>query len=899
MRIFTLALLFLGTLLSGISQPNKGYYYLPSINIGQNPGGLFTFNEGSVDGNWNVIHSGVASDPVWTPIQNVPFLFYFNGEIGAQFKVSSSGVLTFDTSADPPPPGNNTNLPAAVIPDKSVMVWGLEALSSDDKIATRLVGNIPKRQLWISFVAYGYKGGLGSCNLTVSIVLEEGTNNIYIVDQRKGLICLPELTYGIQMDQFTATEVLGSPKLNLMSQDNAAATDNSYYKFIPGEQVRFDLEGIRLDLPDLIEIKKAPIIISGKFQNFGSQPFISGDLNYAVNGGPAVTTHISGVPANIEVSHKIPWIPTTPGTYKIDFWISSPNGEVDGLPANDTLSKTVTVLEQLERRKVFVEMITQHNCPPCAIYEPPFDQMLAENEDIVVALKYASSWPGANDDPRRMFNQPAHAAMINPLNVNAVPTALVDGNYLRGNPGNLGTFTNAIMERSELPSAFNFLFTEAVNGNNIDITVEAESKAELSGKNLALVVAISQDELHYPTATGTNGEKDYYQTLRYLATSASGVSINGTIGSKAQVSFSYQISPIFRESGMRISAWIWDTDTREVFAADKSQGIYLCAGGGYLIGSLDVVNASCGSNDGAVSVSVSGGSGNYTYTWDHDTVTSSSLSSLIPGQYRVTVSDSSCSMELKGKVDRKPPPNIVLAADNISCSGANDGKMRVYTAGGTPPYTYTWSNGDSTEEITNLSVGSYFVSVTDAEGCKSSFKSATVLNPPASTITNTSSTPDNGTNNGTASVFATGGVHPYTYSWDSNPPQDSAVATGLAAGIYTVTVMDYNGCLIGTRQLNVDSNVGIEEDLAKAGIQSLEVFPNPTSAQLNIRLEMIQADELKILLMDARGKQVYRKHLGRQNSHAIELNVNSLPSGVYLLQLHTSTSIAYSKVVIE
>ena len=83
---------------SGIGQ----YFYLPSTTNG-NPGGLNTDNEypngSGLPVGWDVLLTGSNTSPIWSPIDTIPFPFNFNGNPVSQFKVSSSGVLTFNTSA--------------------------------------------------------------------------------------------------------------------------------------------------------------------------------------------------------------------------------------------------------------------------------------------------------------------------------------------------------------------------------------------------------------------------------------------------------------------------------------------------------------------------------------------------------------------------------------------------------------------------------------------------------------------------------------------------------------------------------------------------------------------------------------------------------------------------------
>jgi PKD repeat protein len=147
--------------------------------------------------------------------------------------------------------------------------------------------------------------------------------------------------------------------------------------------------------------------------------------------------------------------------------------------------------------------------------------------------------------------------------------------------------------------------------------------------------------------------------------------------------------------------------------------------------------------------------------------------------YTVTVISSSLSLS-------------VNVTDAI-CAGQSNGAIDLVVTGGTSPYTYSWSNGAVTEDLTNISAGTYFVTVTDAQSYSSTI-SATVNEPmPITVYTNSLINETCSGANGEISISAYGGTPGYTYSWSNN--QTGASINGLTAGTYTVTVTDTNGCI--------------------------------------------------------------------------------------------------------
>src|SRR5690606_5954480 len=122
----------------------------------------------------------------------------------------------------------------------------------------------------------------------------------------------------------------------------------------------------------------------------------------------------------------------------------------------------------------------------------------------------------------------------------------------------------------------------------------------------------------------------------------------------------------------------------------------------------------------------------------------------------------------------------------VSCNGGSNGTASVAVSGGTPTYSYSWSpSGGTAATATGLAAGTYTVTITDANSCQIT-RTVTINQPTA--LSATSSKTDvscNGGSNGTASVLASGGATPYSYSWAPSGGT-AATATGLAAGTYFV-----------------------------------------------------------------------------------------------------------------
>ncbi|WP_460474347.1 SprB repeat-containing protein, partial [Emticicia fontis] len=143
------------------------------------------------------------------------------------------------------------------------------------------------------------------------------------------------------------------------------------------------------------------------------------------------------------------------------------------------------------------------------------------------------------------------------------------------------------------------------------------------------------------------------------------------------------------------------------------------------------------------------------------------------------------------------PTKLVATTDktDINCFGDKTGKASITVSGGTPGYTYQWSNGGMTAEITGIGAGTYTVTVTDANKCTVT-GSVTITEPTPLTLTGIGTDVKcNGDANGTVTLTAGGGTTPYQYSKDGFTFQSSNIFNNLVAGLYTFTVKDINGCI--------------------------------------------------------------------------------------------------------
>jgi gliding motility-associated-like protein len=223
-------------------------------------------------------------------------------------------------------------------------------------------------------------------------------------------------------------------------------------------------------------------------------------------------------------------------------------------------------------------------------------------------------------------------------------------------------------------------------------------------------------------------------------------------------------------------------------------------------------NINCFAGTGSINLSVSGGSaGNYTYTWS--TANGSGIvqgqedqSALTAGTYHVIVKDlNNCVVEKDITLTQPPDFALQLHATNITCQAPafDNGSIDLAVSGGVGPFTYTWSNGATTQDVAGLTEGSYNVTVTYNNTCSKS-DAASVSLPPVLTYTKALSAYNSyniscfGMSNGSILIEPTSGVAPFVYTWTGSGgfTATTKYISNLKAGQYNLHIIDSNYCTV-------------------------------------------------------------------------------------------------------
>ena len=229
---------------------------------------------------------------------------------------------------------------------------------------------------------------------------------------------------------------------------------------------------------------------------------------------------------------------------------------------------SLKISAQNERILLF-ECFTNTGCGPCAQQNPALDALINANADRVAAIKYHMSWPGAND-PMYLHNTSDNDARRGVYNVNAVPHTVVDGIRYSSLPSGLSQ--NMVNSWLSIESPYEMRLAYEVDeaANLITVHVMGRASTAIEG-SLRLYVGVIEKAIHFNSAPGSNGEKDFYSVMKKLLPTASGTNLGSVeAGDYFAYTFSWELANIYDMSQLDAIAWIQNYSTKEVYQACKS-----------------------------------------------------------------------------------------------------------------------------------------------------------------------------------------------------------------------------------------------------------------------------------------------------------------------------------------
>ncbi len=297
-----------------------------------------------------------------------------------------------------------------------------------------------------------------------------------------------------------------------------------------------------------------------------------------------------------------------------------------------------------------------------------------------------------------------------------------------------------------------------------------------------------------------------------------------------------------------------------------------------------------GDANGSVDVSVSGGTSPYTYTWSNGS-TSQDLNSLsVGGTYGLSVVDSKACKNTSFYTVNQPSV-IMLSGSTFDYTCAHDGQVNISVSGGISPYSYTWSNGSSVEDLSSVMNGTYSVTVSDANKCSAS-SSFTVDSLDPFVVNGQLEMPTCQTcTDGLIIPIPTGGVYPYTWLWDDG--YNNKIRSNMGVGTYTVLMTDSLGCYMYKTYVLTASSAktsgNVDGDLVDE--KTISIYPNPVNDLLSIQLSDYENEKVELKLLNSLGEIIYSKNISIETSaFNTSIDLSHFSNGIYFVYVSEASN---------
>ena len=308
-----------------------------------------------------------------------------------------------------------------------------------------------------------------------------------------------------------------------------------------------------------------------------------------------------------------------------------------------------------------------------------------------------------------------------------------------------------------------------------------------------------------------------------------------------------------------------------------------------LIATIQAANNVCSLNNASLNVSAMGGTPDYVYAWTGGEQTTS-ISTSVAGVYSLTVVDAAgCSVTSSFNLIQPATINVSIATSNTACSLLY-GTATANVTGGHENFSFIWNNGETTPSITNLSAGTYAVTVTDALGCSSS-DAVSFTQPDSMNVSIVLSNTIDTKVYGKAVANVTGGTPQYSFFWSTGDTTETMVYS--TAGTYAVTITDSKGCSqTSSTQISEPTTTGV------AGLNDVafEVYPNPATTSVAVELDNNNAEGTLLEMKNILGQTLITQNVSTTQT---QLNLSNFANGVYFVTLTRGQHSSVKQIVVR
>ncbi len=530
--------------------------------------------------------------------------------------------------------------------------------------------------------------------------------------------------------------------------------------------------------------------------------------------------------------------------------------------------------QQQAQRLVLAEEFTNASCPPCAAQNPAFDALLAANASKITSVKYHTNWPGT--DPMNAQNPQDAAGRVTYYGVTGVPYcrldgAVVNGSSYSGAPSNL---TQAKIDATwAVPSPYEMQLYHYIPPSNDSVHLSLLIHAlSADAGSLVAHLAVIEKHIHYNSAPGSNGEKDFYNVMKKLLPGKNGSVLPATwnAGDYLVLDFAWAFANVYNPAEIAAVAFIQNNADKNVRQAVNSSATPLTpvyATDAAIIRVEDVPLNTCSMylnpvvtirNNGSqpltslnIRYSVNGEPAQ-TYVWTGNLASWEKAKISIP-EFMFALADQNSLVitaeDPNGQADEYNKNNSVTVS--FPKAPAVYRKMQLSLKTDNNPQETTWEIRDENGGLVTASGV-----ITQAN---------TLLNFPI--------------------MIPTGGCYTFTVFDAGN----NGLCCMQGYGYYQL--LDSTGALIGegdqfgsrvTHAFSIHSAAGMEESVAYGP----EIYPNPVDESLRLRFRKTDAADFRVRILTASGMEVYERTFTglRPGMQELDISTAMLSPGVYFLE---------------
>ncbi|NBC25162.1 MAG: T9SS type A sorting domain-containing protein [Bacteroidetes bacterium] len=565
------------------------------------------------------------------------------------------------------------------------------------------------------------------------------------------------------------------------------------------------------------------------------------------------------------------------------------------------------------QRLVLLEEATNASCPPCAAQNPGFNTLIDANSDKTVSIKYQVWYPGY--DPMFEHNPDEIEARHNYYpGITGVPTAMIDGvipdentpGFGNAYDGAPGAYSQTMIDNNyDIPASFDIDLNFSYTPEEITINATAIATMAASG-DLKLHLAVVEKEIAFDSPPGSTDESEFYNVFKKMLPSAAGASMAEAyaVGDEFSITESWNLENIYDYDEIAVVAFIQNDDNKEVLQAAYAESGEFTAEFGQDVSAQDISGLPDFTCESVINPTI-----------EIQNNGSETLTSL---DIDYTINDASGTIEWTGNLEFFESETVELGEISFTSEAENTLAVNLSNPNGEEDENTENDSFETEVALAGLTtLNSMVVIRTDYYAGETSWE---LLNSNDEIIASDEYVFGDDDQFGGGGPDATT-THEYPVDLDPfecytfNIYDSFGDGMGFTGGVegaapFGYQILDGYGEVV-TETLQAQYNFGDDdsdaartEDLVNVNEtllgNSLTIYPNPTTDQLNVEFDLVKSSKLTIDLYNITGKLVMSKDYGTQSAgySLNRVDLSNLNAGVYMLNINTNDGRVVRKVTV-